>query len=266
MITICKSMAVTMALVSIFVGTANATSVNRDTSVAAIIKERLANNRDGLKYPASVKRFYQQEGFKLVWLLKDSAKMPAWDAMLLLDCLLQYGLNPADYHPKDFTYRSLNALQTGKGGNNKRAAFDINMTDAIITLINNLHYGKLNPQFPRARIDANNLTEFKADNALADALEWNSLSDMITDVQPQTEAYNNLQRHMLLLTTRFTGLNFITPVTEMRKIAINMERLRWIYTTGKPTQLTCTVREGVLVYSKDVNGLDKKLGMRLYGK
>jgi murein L,D-transpeptidase YcbB/YkuD len=185
---------------------------------------------------------------------------------MLLDCVLQYGLNPADYNPKDFTYASLNALQEGKANNTKRAAFDIKMTDAIITLINNLHYGKLNPQFGHNRVDAANIIEFKADKALADALEWNSVGDMITDVQPQTEAYTNLQRHMLLLATRFTGLNFTTPVTEMRKMAINMERLRWMYTTGKTMHLTCTVRDGVLIYSKDVNGLDKGLGMRLYGK
>jgi len=258
--------AITIALVSLFVGTAKAGRARRDTTVAAVIKGRLAANADKLNYPASVKRFYIREGFKPVWVLTNSNKIPAWDAILLLECVSQYGLSPADYRPQELNCGTLNALLAQKNGNNKCASFDIKLTDAIITLINNLHFGKLNPQFGHNRIDADNITEFKADYALADALEWNTVNDMVIDVQPQTEAYINLQRHMLLLTTKYSGPERAKPERDMRLVAINLERLRWMYTTGKPMHLTCTMREGVLIYGKDVNNEDAELGKRLYGK
>jgi murein L,D-transpeptidase YcbB/YkuD len=262
--TILKNIATAIVLVSLFAGTAHGGRARRDTSLATVIKGRLAVNADKLNYPASVKRFYVRGGFKPVWLLADSAKKVAWDAMLLLECVAQYGLNTADYRPHDLNCSALNAVAAGKANNSNRAAFDIKMTDAIITLIYNLHYGKLNPQFGQSRVDAANTAEFKADYALADALEWNTLEDMITGVQPQTEAYTNLQHHMLLLATRFTGPNRISPEHDMRKMAINMERLRWMYTTGKPMHLTCTVLKGVLIYGKDVDMADKKLEQKLY--
>jgi hypothetical protein len=60
--------------------------------VAGAIKQHV----EQLHYLHSVECFYQQEGFRLVWVLKDTVKTPAWDAMVLLECALQYGLNPSD--------------------------------------------------------------------------------------------------------------------------------------------------------------------------
>jgi hypothetical protein len=133
--------------------------------IAAAIKQ----NRAQLHYPLSVERFYKQEGFRFMWVLKDTLKTPAWDAMQILDCVLQYGLNYVDYHPKELTYEVLHKVQAVKASNNDKACFDVILTDAVITLINNLHYGKLNPDFPLNKVDADDITQFKGDKVLLDA-------------------------------------------------------------------------------------------------
>jgi hypothetical protein len=214
-------------------------------------------NRANLHYPLSVQRFYQQEGFRLIW-LTDTVKTPVWDAMTILDCVLQYGLNPVNYHQKELTYDKLYLAQSKIANDHDKAVFDVMMTDAIITLINNLHYGKLNPDFPVKRIDAEDITEFKGDKILIDALQFNDLINQILSVQPHSEAYTNLQRHMMLLTTKYSGSNYVKPESEIRIMAVNMEWLRWINTTGRTVRLTCLVKEGIIMYYEDIYKQVKK--------
>lgn len=213
----------------------------------SVIANAIKQNRAKLHYPLSVERFYRQEDYGLVWVLKDTVKTPAWDAMLLLDCVLQYGLNPVDYHPQELTYNLLHKVQEINANNNDKAYFDVILTDAIITLINNLHYGKLNPNFPLNKVDAEDITQFKGDKILLDALEINSLKSAIINAQPRSEAYINLRRHLVLLTTKYSGSNYVKPESDIKKVAINMEWLRWINTTGKMIRLTCVVEEGVII-------------------
>jgi murein L,D-transpeptidase YcbB/YkuD len=216
------------------------------TPIASVIKQ----NRAKLHYPLSVERFYKQEGYRLMWVLKDTLKTPVWDAMLLLDGVLQYGLNPVDYHPQGLTYELLHKVQAIKASSSDKVYFDVILTDAIITLINHLHYGKLNPDFPSNRVDADDITQFKGDKILVDALEINNLNGALLNSQPRSEAYINMRRHMLLLTTKYSGSNRVKPESDISNIAINMERLRWINTTGMAIPLSCIVQEGIITYYK----------------
>jgi murein L,D-transpeptidase YcbB/YkuD len=218
----------------------------------SVIANVIKQNRTQLHYPLSVERFYRQEDYRLVWVLKDTVKTPAWDAMLLLDCVLQYGLNPVDYHPQELTYELLHKVQAIKASNSDRAYFDVILTDAIITLINNLHYGQFNPDFALGKVDADDITQFKGDKVLLDALEINSLKSGIVNAQPKSEAYINLQRHLILLTTKYSGSNYVKPESDIKKIAINMEWLRWINTTGKTIPLTCIVSEGIIIHYRHI--------------
>ena len=43
-----------------------------------------------------------------------------------------------------------------------------------------------------------------------------------------------------------------------------MERLRWINSTGKQIHLTCIVKEGVVIYYKDIYKQDEPLERALY--
>lgn len=234
--------------------------VRAQNSIAGIIQQ----HKNEWHYPLSVQRFYQQEGFRLVWILKDTVKTPVWDAMLLLECVPQYGLNTVDFYPQELTYDNLHQMQTGNAGDNEKAYFDVKMTDAIITLINYLHYGKLNPYFPKSKIDARSVIQFRADARLIDALDQKELIPAILVMQPHSEAYILMQSHMQLLTTKYSGSNYVKPVHAIHQLAINMERLRWINTTGKTIRLTCVVRDGLIIEYKDIYKQDRKLERAFY--
>ncbi|MBB6113048.1 L,D-transpeptidase catalytic domain [Mucilaginibacter lappiensis] len=202
-------------------------SVEPDSSVSSAIK--IAKNAGSLLFPLSVERFYAKNGNKLVWIAPEKIKTHNWDAMLLLDCVIQYGLVPADYHPTELTYNQLHLLveHPEKVTNSQQAAYDILLTDAMITLINNLHFGKLNVNYPPEKLDAGNFEGCHADIELANALNQQDFIRTVESLQPKTKAYTNLQYHMHLLTGVYTGDNYELSETDVKKMAINMERLRW---------------------------------------
>ena len=203
-----------------------------DTAGSSAVKAQLALHLNDLDYPLSVERFYRQLGYKLQWIAPDTVKTHASEAMLMLDCVLQFGLNYADYHSQYLTYQKLNLLtqKFSKQSDNSKAAFDIILTDALITYINHLHYGKLNPDYPAAKIDQGASSTFDAAAILNDALKQKKTDfmKMVLSAQPQTAAYKKLQYHMYLLAGLYTGDCYDTPDSVVRKMAINMERLRWV--------------------------------------
>jgi len=207
-----------------------------DTTIAIAIKHNGAH----LYYPHEVARFYKQNGYQLAWIAPDTLKTHVWDAMLLLDCVRQYGLNHEDYHPNLLLYPELHQLIDQKGTHEAAAAYDILLTDAMIRFINNLHYGKLNPVYTMRRIDKG--VKYKAELELFTALQGNDFSGAIDAAQPKSKLYINLKDHMRLLVGQRSGDCYVIPPSLIRKMAINMERLRWISTTGKNTHLTCIVR------------------------
>jgi L,D-transpeptidase YcbB len=230
----------------------------------AQIKQALKKERGNLYYPNSVERFYQQNGYQLAWIAPDTIKTHVWDAMLLLDCVRQYGLNHEDYHPKLLLYPELHDLIDQKGTLEEAAAYDILLTDAMIRFINDLHYGKLNLVYTNKRID--NGVKFKAEHELLIALQGNDFLRAIDYTQPRSKLYVDLQDHMRLLVGQRSGDCYVIPPSLIRKMAINMERLRWISTTGKNIYLTCIVREGMVIDYKDVHHQDKELERALYNE
>ena len=228
------------------------------TPIANAIKK----NRASLYYPNLVEQFYEERGNKLAWIAPDTVKTHAWDAMLLLDCVLHYGLSHDDYHSKQLQYETLHKLIAQKGTPSENAQFDVWLTDATISFMNDLHYGKLNPVYSRIEIDAG--TKFKADKELSKALRSVDFGSSVEKVQPKSELYFSLQNHMRLLVGQRSGDCYEIPAALIRKMAINMERLRWINTTGKHYHLTCIVRQGEVIFYKDIYNQDKKLEKNLY--
>ena len=229
-------------------------------NIVLAIRKQYAN----LYYPRSVERFYRQNGYKLAWIAPDTVKTHAWDAMLLLDCVRQYGLNHDDYHPKQLLYPMLHALIEQKVNTAETDIYDILLTDAMIRFINDLHYGKLNPVFTPEKIDKG--ATFSADEAVWSALHSNNFLSAIDSVQPKSKLYFDLQDHMRLLVGQRGGDCYVIPKGLIRKMAINMERLRWISTTGKQVHLTLIVKEGAVIIYKDKYNQDKALERKLYNE
>jgi murein L,D-transpeptidase YcbB/YkuD len=182
-----------------------------------------------LNYPKSVKRFYASKIFMPAWINANSQAGQTFEAMLLLECVSQYGLNHADYHPKKLTYDILSELlnKDRASTSQQKASFDIALTDALITLINHLHFGKFNPKYTQIKIDNEKSDEFSSEKVLLIALKSSQFVDNILNVQPKIKAYADLQSYMRLIRGQNSGDCYETPESEVKKIGINMERLRW---------------------------------------
>jgi murein L,D-transpeptidase YcbB/YkuD len=261
-------------LIIVFIGIAQAfactnkqTNTALDDILAQEIKRQINKGQLPLYYPKSVKRFYDQRKFEAVWIKKQTGEGTAWQAMLMIDCVLQYGLLHNDYHPQDLTYNTLHSLldTPDKADIKAQARFEIMLTDAMMSFINNLHFGKLNVDYPPIKTDRLNKQGFNADFFLINALKENTLLSALPKAQPDLKEYVDLQNHMRLLTGTYQSDCYEVPEGDIRKMAINMERLRWQYTTGKPAYITCLVKEGVIVFYDDVDKRDEGFEAVLYG-
>lgn len=203
----------------------------QDREITAELSRQLAagSAETGLHFPSAVKRLYAGNGSQPIWIKPQADMGKTWQAMLLIDCVLQFGLAHADYHPYELSYDTLHTLleKPGELGPEVAARFDIVLSDALITFINHLHYGKFNPEFTPERIDSGRNLPFHADRFLMEAYKQQDLMPVITSVQPKTKAYQDLQGYMRLVKGQYTSDCYEVPEADVRLAAINMERLRW---------------------------------------
>lgn len=205
---------------------------NQTDSIAVVIEKQLnsATTIQTLKYPATVKRFYTLTANQPNWIKTATNIRPTWEAMLLLDCIRQYGLLRGDFHPQALHYGSMHdALDTKHVASiDQKANFDILLTDAMLTLIYQLHFGKFNPKYTASLIDQGNAKPFVAEQILISATNSTDFSSSILAVQPQCKPYQQLQSYLRLLIGQYTCDSYEAPEAEVRKIALNLERLRWM--------------------------------------
>ncbi|MDB5135002.1 MAG: L,D-transpeptidase family protein [Mucilaginibacter sp.] len=208
----------------------------KDTACALKIQQIISDNQieSSLNYPKSVKRFYDQNGYQPAWIKPQSGFGQTWQAMLMLDCVLQYGLAHADYHPKELVYERLHNIleKPEKYDVAEKARFEITLTDALITFMNHLHFGKLNPDFPSNKIDIGN-TAFHAEATLLEATRQNDFMSALVKIQPQSKEYLDMQDHTRLLVGQYQADCYEIPQEDIRIMAINMERMRWFATDDK---------------------------------
>ncbi|WP_256003672.1 hypothetical protein [Pedobacter deserti] len=250
-----KSLLLTVFLGALWFGTFAQDSPVKDPGR---IRFKSARSFPDAYYPLALKRFYDASGGKLVWLSRDQKKLTqVYDALLLLDCVIQYGLQPGDYHNDKLSFERLKAVQEmkGKTGEAQRLEFDLLLSDALITFINHLHFGKFNPDYSSALLDKAPVKGFDATVILRGALAGRDFRAAILNVQPKTAAYRQLQAHMRLMNGQYTGDCYEFPEGEVRKIAMNMERAKWNHVAYQ----TCAVKDGVPVFFDDPDKLDEKL-------
>ena len=73
-----------------------------DTTVSHEIERQLTavSSLQSLNFPHTVSRFYRADKFMPALVSRSGNQEAKWQAMLLIDCVLQYGLLPSDFHPK----------------------------------------------------------------------------------------------------------------------------------------------------------------------
>jgi len=195
-----------------------------------LIKKQLSALRPSLNYPETVARFYKQRNFQRVWVYPDTVRTPVYHAMILLDCVLQFGLNRQDFHPSELTYNKLKPLVSGTwvSYGMDREVFDIYMTDAMLTLINHLHYGKFSPV--RTKYSLNGPKENYALDLLVASLTARDFMVSVGTAQPELKGYKDLQNYLHLVKGQYIDDCYEFPEGEARKMAVNMERMRWMDT------------------------------------
>jgi len=201
----------------------------RDSLLSAEIKAQLSQTSSQLYFPKTVNRFYAANGYQHVWLKQQPGTGSTWQAMLMLDCTLQYGLPHSDFHPHELMYNKLHEIldKPGSISIQQQARFEIMLTDAMINLMNNLHYGKLNPYIGTKQQDEQVIGNFDVSTLLATAIDQKDFLSAIGKVQPCSTAYVQLQQYMQLRVGQESGDCYDVPDSEIRKMAVNLERLRW---------------------------------------
>jgi murein L,D-transpeptidase YcbB/YkuD len=205
-----------------------------ETELSVEIKRQLNEGGLALNYPGSTKYFYTQRMFGPNWVLSNDDGKQTWAAMLMIDCVKQFGLIHNDYHPQELLYDRLHNIleRSNTVSIPQQARFDIMLTDAMLTFINHLHYGKFNPEYPASKIDEgklddDKLMDFKATDLLAKATGDKDFMQVIISAQPQDATYQQLQNYMHLVAGIYIDDCYEFPEANIRKMAINMERLRW---------------------------------------
>jgi len=203
--------------------------IKPDAALTAVIERQLTTSTVLLNFPKAVTRFYREGSFMPAFVGKASNQEAKWKAMLLIDCVLQYGLSPTDYHPKELMYDKLHAIfeTPDKISDEQKARFDIMLTDAMVTMINYLHYGRLNPNYGQSVLDNGLGLPFNAEKELRTILSQPDFTVGILAVQPRSKTYADLQYKMRQLKGLYEGDCYNIPEETVRKVAINMERLRW---------------------------------------
>ncbi|WP_411973914.1 L,D-transpeptidase family protein [Sphingobacterium sp. Lzh-3] len=203
----------------------------QDVNIGAEIKAALENSTylSKLNYPKSVFRFYTDNYSGYHWTDTRQWQEQSKIALLLLTKADHYGLSLSDYHLEALSLEKLDQWRDFPSEKNKkeRTRFDILLTDGLITFINDLHFGKYNPLYQKTQIDTSRINGFCADEILAIARMQADFQGAILKAQPNLKAYTDLQTY--LDRAQRANDRIVSP-TEMGKIIINMERLRWINT------------------------------------
>ncbi|MGJ1435216.1 L,D-transpeptidase family protein [Sphingobacterium siyangense] len=203
----------------------------QDVIIGAEITAALENNTylSKLNYPKSVFRFYTDNYSGYHWTDSRQRQEQSKIALLLLTKADHYGLSLSDYHLEALSLEKLEQWADFPSEKNKkeRTRFDILLTDGLITFINDLHFGKYNPLYQKTQIDTSRINGFCADEILSIARMQTDFQGAILKAQPSLKAYSDLQTY---LDRVHTANDRIVSQTELGKIIINMERLRWINT------------------------------------
>ncbi|UMQ41812.1 L,D-transpeptidase family protein [Chryseobacterium sp. Y16C] len=194
--------------------------------IISSLKDNVALSK--LHYPQSVIRFYTRNNDEYAWITAQRSDQSEI-AMLLLEYSYRFGLSLSDYHWDAISLQKLRKLRDtpAETSEKEKAEFDILMTDALITFINNLHLGKYNPLYESSYVDSNDIDGFRSDDILLNARQQKDFLKTVLEVQPKIKEYADFQNY---LNTLYSENDCIAPQREYEKIIINMERLRWIDT------------------------------------
>lgn len=180
--------------------------------------------------------FYHARQNNLTWFKKD-VLTPQGDSLLdILHRSHYFGLVPDDYHvDKIDTLRQ--RIMQDKNDLTSLTTLDILMTDAFMTLVSHIHYGRVDSDrkmWKGVKIDSTLLS------AINRSINKNKLTDELKALEPQYFAYQLLKRDLKnkldSIALDFTDSALTAKlINRVRDLCVNMEQWRWEEAhTGKP--------------------------------
>ncbi|MBP2614924.1 L,D-transpeptidase family protein [Chryseobacterium jejuense] len=244
----------TFTIILCFAIITQAQDLKTTQEITSSLKDNITLSK--LHYPKSVIRFYARNNSEWAWINAQKSDQSEI-AMLLLEYSEQFGLSLSDYHWDTISLQKLRSLRdtSAEKDPKEKAVFDILMTDALITFINNLHLGKYNPLYNSSYIDTNDINGFRSEDILMNARQQKDFLKTILEVQPKIKAYTDFQNY---LNTLYAENDCMAPQTGMEKIIINMERLRWIGTKDT-TYILVNIPSYTLEFHQKENIFDFKV-------
>jgi len=195
---------------------------------------KVAIEKHHLHFPILTSKIYLNRFNQSIWFnhtLNDPLLKNASD---LINTAPEYGLSLLDYHCEQLSTRSMNLMLQNNITDGLKPMLDILMTDALLTFIAHLHYGKANEQYPIAGVDQDLFKGLKVDSVLNTALNSVDFKATILNVQPQFKGYKELQQYTKLVARPYNGAcNKITD-DNYGLLALNLERWKWLNPVTDP--------------------------------
>ncbi len=188
---------------------------------------------DVLLFPNRIRKIYAENGYRYLW-AGQHRQVQVREALMTLDCVIQFGLTPELYHPGQLTSEQTGLLSSGGAeAGTAQARADVLLTDAMLAFMFHLHYGRFNPKMTMQAFDRPDRPGVSLDSVLLKALASGSFRETILEVQPQSRGYRLLQDYQRLLSSQYTGDRYEIHDDTLRLIAANLERYRWHQTEGR---------------------------------
>jgi murein L,D-transpeptidase YcbB/YkuD len=198
-------------------------------AVTSAIHELVAGPVEkGAAVESDVAQFYSARSYAPVWVTRDATADPE-EALAVIRSAVNHGLLPTDYHEAELAplVEAKDDVDDQVNGDPEALArFDVRLTTALLSLGRDVALGRSNPQdvsrnWKARRTPPDFVTTLS--NAVGDA---GALGAWLETVRPTHPEYAALQRVL-------TGINDKrrtagTPDPRAGRIALNMERWRWM--------------------------------------
>jgi murein L,D-transpeptidase YcbB/YkuD len=214
---------VLLVLQSSFVVASSDTQLNVEMQLKKAIDDHL------LHFPVLTQKIYLNRFNQSIWFNYELNNQLLKEATNLLNTSPAYGLSPLDYHCNQLSNNSINSTLQNNITDGLKPMLDILLTDAMLTFIAHLHYGKINANFPMVKLDQTQFNGLKIDSVLLSAIN-NSLNfkSEIVSVEPAYEGYKSLQQFTKVYAGQFdVNCSKINDQT-YNLLALNLERWKWL--------------------------------------
>jgi murein L,D-transpeptidase YcbB/YkuD len=197
-----------------------------DTSLSLLVIDS-----DTLYAQSQINLFYQLGNYFPIWKKFTLQKKKLQNLIDIIEQSYEQGLNPLDYHliKIKILQKKINSINGQKTTiSNDLAKLDILLSDAFLTLSYHYYAGKINNKKMNRDWELF-FKEKKMLEFLYQAIQTNYLKEYLNSLHPPYQEYRDLQKTLIQYHRKVKLYpDSILLMDQTYKIAINMERWRWL--------------------------------------